>query len=271
MRSVTNSDPANPLRQAKGVLLLGVPGSGKSAFAKALGRETGRPTLIADIGSLMGKYVGETEENTERFLQVIDAVAPCVLMFDEVEKVLAPGEQAHEVSSRMLGKFLTWLNDHVSDVFVICTCNDIHRILKHHPEFGRAERFDAIFFVDLPTPKEKARIWEIYEELYQLESQDRPKDENWTGAEIRACCRLASLLEVSLVESAENVVPVAVTAKERIGSLRDWAKGRCLSATAKGRYKGPGELVKQSEVIFGDGGGTRKVKRKKRPPDPSNN
>ncbi len=134
----------------------------------------------------------------------------------------------------MFGSLLSWLNDHTSDVFVVCTCNDISKL---PPEFSRAERFDAIFFLDLPGREQKDQIWRIYLELFGLDpKQPKPRDAEWTGAEIRACCRLAALLEVPLVEAAKNVVPVAITAGESVERLRNWAAGRCLSADQSGVY-----------------------------------
>jgi SpoVK/Ycf46/Vps4 family AAA+-type ATPase len=97
-------------------------------------------------------------------------------------------------------------------VFVICACNNISKL---PPEFARAERFDGVFFVGLPTAGPRAAIWDISLRLFALETdQQRPADENWTGAEIRSCCRLAALLDVPLKVAAQNVVPVAVTAAE---------------------------------------------------------
>ena len=135
----------------------------------------------------------------------------------------------------MFGTFLSWLNDHTSDVFVVCTANDVSRL---PPEFGRSERFDGIFFLDLPTREEKDAIWALYREQFEIDRDQRcPDDEHWTGAEIKACCRLAALLDLPLVQAAQNVVPVAVTASECIERLRTWASGRCLSATEPGLYR----------------------------------
>ena len=118
--------------RARGVLLLGPPGSGKSAFCRALGNETGRPTLVLDVGSLLGSLVGQSEANVRQALRLVDAMAPCVAMIDEVEKALAgAGSGGHTdggVSARMFGTFLTWLNDHESDAFVVCTANDVSRL-----------------------------------------------------------------------------------------------------------------------------------------------
>jgi len=107
----------------KGVMLLGVPGVGKSAFAKALGNEAGRPTLVLDLGSLYGSLVGSTEANIRQALRIVDAMAPSICFIDELEKGLAGlGSNGDSgVSSRLFGTFLSWLSDHESDVFVVCT------------------------------------------------------------------------------------------------------------------------------------------------------
>ncbi len=260
LRSMRRQGHANPLKRPKGVLLLSPPGCGKSQFSKCLGSEAGRPTLILDIGSLMGSLVGSTEANIRQALKIVDAMAPCVVMVDEVEKALAgvasSGSTDSGVTARLFGTFLTWLNDRTSDSYVVCTCNDIAKL---PPEFSRSERFDGIWFLDLPGRQQKDAIWDIYLKMFELDpEQPRPRDDSWTGAEVRACCRLAALLDVPLTAAAQNVVPVAVTAAESVERLRQWASGRCLDAEIGGIYRvnGAGTLVKPS----------RKVRR-----DPSNN
>lgn len=238
-RALLNPSRGNPLKRPRGVLLLSPPGCGKSQFCKSLGNEVGRPVLILDVGSLMGSLVGQSEERTRQALRIIDAMAPCVAMIDEVEKAFAGmnGNGDSGVSSRMFGAFLSWLNDHESDVFVVCTANDVSKL---PPEFGRSERFDGIFFLDLPGREEKDAIWNIYLGLYEIDRDQRlPDDASFTGAEIKACCRLAALLDVPLVQAAQNVVPVAVTAAESVDRLRNWASGRCLSANQPGIYRHP--------------------------------
>jgi len=222
----------------RGVLLLSPPGCGKSQFAKALGNETCRPTVVLDVGALLGSLVGQSESNVRAALKLADAMAPCVLFADEIEKALAgatsSGQTDSGVTARVFGSLLTWLNDHESDVFFVGTCNDASKL---PPEFARAERFDGVFFVDLPGRDQKDAIWGIYTKSYGLDAkQARPDDTNWTGAEIKSCCRLASLLDVPLVQAAQNVVPVAVTAGDKIEALRQWASGRCLSADRTGVY-----------------------------------
>ncbi|MFO0821202.1 MAG: AAA family ATPase [Pirellulales bacterium] len=236
-RALLQPSRGNPLKRPRGVLLLSPPGCGKSQFCKALGKEVGRPVLVLDVGSLLGSLVGQSEERTRQALRIIDAMAPCVAMIDEVEKAFAGvnGSGDSGVSSRMFGTFLSWLNDHESDVFVVCTANDVSRL---PPEFGRSERFDGIFFLDLPGRGEKDAIWRIYRDQFEISDDDRqPDDANWTGAEIRACCRLAALLDVPLSQAAQNVVPVAVTAAESVDKLRTWASGRCLNADRPGIYQ----------------------------------
>jgi len=188
-----------------------------------------------NMGDLLGSLVGQSEQNIRHALQIVDAMAPCVLFLDEVEKALSgaasSGQSDSGVSARLFGAFLTWLNDHRSDVFVVCTANDVSRL---PPEFMRAERFDAIVFLDLPGDEQKQAIWRQYIGYFDLDASQRlPNDTQWSGAEIRACCRLAALLDVSLTQAA---VPVAVTACESVERLRTWASGRCLSAEQPGIY-----------------------------------
>ena len=228
-----------------------------SFAAKALGHETERPTITLDVGALMGSLVGETESRTRQALRTIDAMAPCIVIADEIEKALSgaggSGQNDSGVSARLFGSLLTWLNDHTSDVFFVATCNDISRL---PPEFARAERFDGVFFVELPDALQRTAIWQIYLEQFGLDPQQpQPLDSDWSGAEIKSCCRLAALLDCSLVEAAEHVVPVARTAAEALERLRNWADGRCLSADRGGVYR------RRTEIKPG-----RKVRR-----DPSSN
>jgi len=220
--------------RAKGVMLLGVSGSGKSAFCKRLGGMVHRPTLILDIGALMGSLVGQTEAALRKALQQIDAMSPCIVMIDEIEKCLSTSGNDGGVSARLFGTLLSWLNDRESDSFVVCTANDISKLPS---ELTRAERFDGVFFVDLPDDEAKRQIWTIYEHEYAIDRGKRPDDTDWTGAEIKACCRLSKLLNVSLIEAANNVVPIVDTASESIHALRTWASGRCLDAAKPGVYR----------------------------------
>jgi hypothetical protein len=254
LRAMRRQGEGQPNNRPRGVLLLSPPGCGKSQFAKALGNETGRPTVVLDVGALLGSLVGQSESNVRAALKLADAMAPCVLFADEIEKALAgassSGQADSGVTARVFGSLLTWLNDHESDVFFVGTCNDASKL---PPEFARAERFDGVFFLDLPGKKQRDAIWDIYLAQYGIDAnQPKPDDTNWTGAEIKSCCRLASLLDVPLVQAAQNVVPVAVTAGDKIEGLRQWASGRCLSADRAGVY---------SRSEGGSGGRVRRVAR----------
>lgn len=239
--------------KAKGVMLLSPPGCGKSQICKALGNETGRPVILLDIGALMGSLVGQTEQRTRQALKIIDAMGKSVVLIDEADKALGGatgGAGDSGVSARMFGTLLTWLNDRESDSFVVCTANDVQKL---PPEFARAERFDSVFFVDLPSANERQLIWDQYIALYELDpDQAKPKDESWTGAEIKACCRLAALLDVPLKHASQNVVPVAVTAQEPIDRLRSWASGRCVDAQKGGIYTSKKPKPKSRRKIKAD-------------------
>ncbi len=211
----------------------------------------------------MGSLVGSTEANIRQALKIADAMAPSILFIDEIDKGLSgvanSGQTDSGVSARLFGYFLSWLNDHESDVFVVATCNDISRL---PPEFSRSECFDGIFFVDLPGVAQKRTVWRMYIEKFGLDTtQPKPVDADWSGAEIRACCRLAALLDVSLVEAAQNVVPVARTAYETVERLRNRASGRCLSADQPGIYTSnpnavavkPGHKVRRERQGTGHG------------------
>ena len=238
--------------KARGALLLSPPGCGKSAFCRSLGNEVGRPVLTLDIGALLGGLVGDTERNVRQALQIADAMSPCILFVDELEKGLSGvgGAGDSGVSTRLFGTLLSWLADHESDVFFIGTANDISRL---PPEFTRAERLDGVFFLDLPGAAERQTIWQLYRRQYDIPaSQPIPVDTDWTGAEIKSCCRLSALLDVPLSEAATNVVPVAHTAAESLAKLREWASGRCLSADRPGLFVHPSTA---------NGGPRRKVRR----------
>jgi hypothetical protein len=239
LRALRPTVKRDPLQRPRGILLLSPPGCGKSQFCKALGNAVGRPTLCLDIGTLMGSLVGSTEANIRQALKIADAMAPSILFIDEIEKglsgVASSGQTDSGVSARMFGYFLSWLNDHESDVFVVATSNDISRL---PPEFSRSERFDGVFFIDLPGTAQKRTIWQMYLGKFGLDrNQPKPVDADWTGAEVRACCRLSALMQVPLLEAAKNVVPVAKTAAEAVANLRKWAAGRCLSADFPGIYQ----------------------------------
>ena len=222
--------------KARGVLICGVPGCGKSSFAKCLGRASGRPVLNLDVAGLYGSLVGETERALRESLKRIDAIGRSIVLIDEAERALAGNGQGDSgVSTRVMGTLLTWLSDRRSDSFVILTSNEIKGLPA---PLTRAERLDSIWFVDYPDVPTKTNIWKIYINQYGLDaSQPLPSDDKpITGAEIKSTCRIAALLGVSLAEASRFVVPVSSTSAEPIDALRTWAKGRALCVNKGGLY-----------------------------------
>jgi len=232
----------------RGVLLVGVPGCGKSLAAKALAAEWQKPLLRLDAGRLFGSLVGESEANTRRALEVAEAVAPAVLWLDEVEKGLAgvqsSGRTDSGVTARVFGTFLTWLQEKKAPVFVVATANAVEQL---PPEFLRKGRFDEIFFVDLPNPEERADIFRV-----QLQKRNRNPEsfditalaqntENFSGSEIEEAVISGMFIawndgkrEVTtedIIAGAKAITPMAVGMAGKIESLRSWAKNaaRCAN------------------------------------------
>jgi SpoVK/Ycf46/Vps4 family AAA+-type ATPase len=190
--------------------------------------------------------VGASEANLRKALKVVDAMAPCNLFVDEIEKALAGASVgAHVgdsgVSVGMFGTLLTWLNDHTTDVFFVAAANDITLLPS---EFTRAERFDRIFFVETPSKQEREVIWDMYLRKYRLsDGLERPEDNLWTGAEVKACCRIAKRLsrisEQPLLEAAKGLVPVAMSAAEVLDARRKIANNAYTDANTGDIYRIP--------------------------------
>ena len=146
----------------KGIMIIGMPGCGKSLTAKATASLFEIPLVRLDVGRLLGKYVGESEENMRKALKLSEAISPCVLWIDEIEKAFAGigGDGGgNDVTTRLFGQFLTWMQEKENTVFIVATANDIS---KMPPEFLRKGRFDELFFVDLPNGEERRKILDIH-------------------------------------------------------------------------------------------------------------
>jgi SpoVK/Ycf46/Vps4 family AAA+-type ATPase len=230
----------------RGVLLVGVPGTGKSRLAYYLGRGVGRGAIIADVGALRGSLQGQSEEFTRRMFATVDVMDPCVLCLDEVEKGLSGSESSGKTDggtgSRMLGQVLTWTSDHKSDVFLICTCNSVAGL---PPELYRSGRFDRLFFFDLPDAEERQQIWNIYLKYYGLQADLGELidiSEHWTGAEIESACRICDLTGDPLEQCIEDANLIWNNQRDNIIKLREWAHHNCNSATTGRLYVKPSEL-----------------------------
>lgn len=262
----------------KGVLVTGVPGCGKSLTAKAMSTIWQLPLLKLDFGKVFSGLVGSSEENMRRALATAEAVAPCILWIDEIEKGLSGlGSNGDSgVSSRIFGQFLTWMQDKESPVFVIATANNINNL---PPELLRKGRFDEIFFVDLPTLTERKEIFKLH-----LEKRLKNKEVASEVAGIKnICTELAKITEgfigseieqvvvsalcdaffenrplkfEDLARNIQTTVPLSTTQREQILALRAWANVRAVSATKTSNLKAYKKEDNQENVSASRGGRT---------------
>ena len=209
----------------RGLLALGVPGTGKSHFAKALANQVGWPCIELDMGKMFGSLVGESEQKMRDALAVIDAMAPVIMFIDEIEKGLAGVGSSFDgdngTTKRVGGTFLTWLQNHTSEVFVIATCNNLGGL---PPEYTRLGRWDAIFWVDLPSKEEAKQILDIYCKQYfnksASEFKDMPDLTNYSGAEIRQVVIEAAYNGGNWKKAAAFVVPQWKSQEKLIKEMR---------------------------------------------------
>ncbi len=229
------------LTPPRGILVVGVQGCGKSLSAKAIARAWKMPLLKLDMGSLYNKYMGETEKNFRKALEMAESLAPCVLWLDEIEKALSTGASSESddgVSLRILGHFLTWLQEHDKGIFVVATANNISRL---PPELMRKGRFDEIFFVDLPSEEERLSILQIQMGLrnQKLDSVDlqaiAQATDGFSGAELeqaliaalyRSLHAKVPLCTQHIQDEVSQTIPLSHSRREDLDRLRASAKGR---------------------------------------------
>lgn len=231
----------------KGVMIVGMPGCGKSLTAKATASLFKLPLLRLDVGSLMGKYVGESESNMRRALKLAEAVSPCVLWVDELEKAfvgIGSSSSSSEVSTRLFGYFLTWMQDKTDTVFVLATANDISAL---PPELLRKGRFDEIFYVDFPNKSERENIFKIH---LQKRNQNADidikklaeKTDGFSGADIEAVVKetietafvnnRSTLTTETLIEIIINTHPLKEVMKHKIKEYEDKFKDLKIKAAS---------------------------------------
>jgi hypothetical protein len=230
------------LDRPRGILIMGVQGGGKSLAARAVAGSWGVPLLRLDFGTLFNKYHGETERNLRLALQSAQAMAPCVLWIDEIEKAISGGDHDGGTSRRLLGNLLTWMADNQSGVFIVATANEIEAL---PPELVRKGRLDEIFFVDLPRAETRAEIFAIHlrKRGLALNGFDlralAEASEGFSGAEIEQA--VVSALygahaqgrqpdQAMIREELRRTRPLSVVMAERLDRLRGWARGRTVAA-----------------------------------------
>ncbi|EGT0000911.1 AAA family ATPase [Clostridium perfringens] len=220
----------------KGIMIIGMPGCGKSLTAKATARLFEMPLVRLDIGRLLGKYVGESEENMRNALKLSESISPCVLWIDEIEKAFSGvgSDGGSDVTTRLFGQFLTWMQEKENSVFIVATANDISRI---PPEFLRKGRFDELFFVDLPNDEERRKIMEIHIKKRNKWNRDInvipliKKTEGFNGADLEAVVKDTienafingeeKITTEDLIEVIKETKSISNTLKDKINQIKE--------------------------------------------------
>jgi AAA+ superfamily predicted ATPase len=242
----------------RGILLVGIPGSGKSYVAKSVGFILGLPTLQMDYGSVFSSLVGESERKMREAITLAEAVSPCVFWVDEIDKAVsgAKSDLDSGVSRRVLGYFLTWMQerDPEKPVFVVATANQVSHL---PPELLRKGRFDEIFAVNLPNEMERREIFKIHinkrgrkVEKFNTSHLASLADE-FTGSEIEESV-ISGLFEAfdsgkelnddHIIKAIEETIPLSKSMKDDIDRLKDWIGKRARDASAP--FEGMGRTVK---------------------------
>ena len=237
------------LPQPKGMLILGVPGCGKSLIAKTTSRLWGLPILRLDMGRVYdGSMVGRSEANLRNALKTAESISPTILFIDELDKSFAgsggSGDSDGGTSNRIFGSFLTWMQEKKSPVFVMATANRVERLPG---EFLRKGRFDEIFFVDLPTPEERQDIFGIHltkrrEDIARFDLGQLAKmSDGFSGAEIEQAVVAAmyeafaqdrEFTQLDIIAALKSTLPLSRTMQEQVTALRDWARQRARPAAS---------------------------------------
>ncbi len=230
----------------KGILLVGVPGCGKSMAVKTIAANWNLPLLRLDATQLYDKYIGESEKNFRRAITTVEAMTPAIFWIDEIEKAIAVGkggDQDGGLSRRLFGAFLTWLQEKKTDIYVLATANDLSAL---PPELLRKGRFDEVFFVDLPTEPERSEILRMhlarrFPDLSQISiDQVARSTAGFSGAELEQLVSLSTLETLSrggplttdrLIAGAQATIPLSRSRRDDIESLRQFAKERFVSVS----------------------------------------
>lgn len=249
----------------KGIMIVGMPGCGKSLAAKATAKLFEIPLVRLDVGRLLGKYIGESEENMRRALRLSEAISPCVLWIDEIEKAFSGvggSGGGSDVTTRLFGQFLTWMQEKENTVFIVATANDISKI---PPEFLRKGRFDELFYVDFPNKEERRKILEIHLKKRNKWNKDLDlisvvqKTEGYNGADLEAIVKdaiencfirymhdeIASdrLTTEDLLEAQSHIKSISATLQKRVKEIKEAVKDMDLKPASQ-----EGKIAKRISV-----------------------
>ncbi len=237
----------------KGIMIVGMPGCGKSLAAKATAKLFEIPLVRLDVGRLLGKYIGESEENMRKALKLSEAISPCVLWIDEIEKAFSGvggSGGGSDVTTRLFGQFLTWMQEKENTVFIVATANDISKI---PPEFLRKGRFDELFYVDFPNDEERRKIIEIH--LKKRNKWNRELDiislvkltDGYNGADLEAIVKDAiencfidgkeQLTTEDLKTAQKNIKSISSTLEKRIKEIKEAVKDMDLKPASNPENK----------------------------------
>jgi SpoVK/Ycf46/Vps4 family AAA+-type ATPase len=232
----------------KGLLLVGVQGTGKSIAAKIIAHEWQLPLLRLDFGRLFASLIGQSEQRVRKMIEIAEALSPCVLWVDEIDKAFAGAQSSGDsgTTSRVLATFITWLSEKTSPVFVVATANNIDWI---PPEILRKGRFDEMFFLNLPTREERQAIFEVHLKKYRpdlIQSFQLPLlgqlSKDFSGAEIEQVVIEAMRLGFNedrefnnedILVSIQNLVPLAKTKSKEIDLLKAWSESGNVTSASK--------------------------------------
>ena len=234
------------LNPPRGILLVGVPGCGKSLSAKAVASYWNLPLYRLDFATVQGQYVGQSEQQLKEAFQTAERVSPCVLWIDEIEKGLSGGgSDSSGVTTRMIGQFLFWMQECKKMVFVVATANDVSELPS---ELLRRGRFDELFFIDLPSEEERKDIIDLYLKKYLNSSVDENTlkelieiTDGFTGADLESSIRDVAYRVIAnddlkftselIINALKNVIPLSKTSPEKIEYIRDWGRERAVPAS----------------------------------------
>jgi len=234
------------IKPPRGILIVGVPGCGKSLCAKAIAAKWQMPLYLLDFATVQGRYVGQSEQQLKEALETAEHVSPCILWIDEIEKGLSGASGDSGVTNRMIGQFLFWLQECKKEVFVVATANDINNLPA---ELLRKGRFDEMFFVDLPNKEERKEIIKLYLLKYlNVKVNDDFIDrlvnlsDGFAGADLESCIRdiayqvvanNITLTENIFTDTFTNTVSLSKTNPDKINKIRTWGLEHAMPATKK--------------------------------------